>query len=351
MIQHFGSVPPGPASHAYQAQQVFVAADERAAERSRRAAIGIDFGGTNAHAVVLDDAGRVVAEEVRPTPKGVAAVSDLVAELVLLLDAEGLPLGVGAPVLMDADGLVLGAPNLPSVIGTNVRRSIEARLSEMSRRPSVFVMDNDATCAAFAEAELGCAQGSRYAVVVTLGTGIGGGLIVEGSVVRGAYGLAGEAGHMIVDPDGPPCPCGRRGCWERYASGTGFARLARDAAHAGKANRVVELAGGDPEAVRGEHVSMACSEGDADALAVMSAFAWWVALGLANLAVILDLELCVIGGGPVASGDLLLTPVREHFSSLMMYATARPPVEIVLAALGSRAGAVGAGWMAWTAVR
>ncbi len=294
--------------------------------------------------MVVDRDGNVVDELLRPTPQGVGAIADLVAESVSALAACGLPVGVGAPVLMDAKGVVVGAPNLASVIGENLREAIAERLSSIEA--PLVAIDNDATCAAVGELCLGAARSKSYAAVVTLGTGIGAGLIVEGKVVRGANGLAGEAGHMIVDPSGPPCPCGRQGCWERYASGTGLARMARDAAHAGRARRVVELAGGDPEAVRGEHVSLACREADAQALEIMSNFGWWVALGLVNMVLLLDLSLCILGGGPIASGDLLLGPVRAHFAELMAYGSSRPPVAIEPAGLGPRAGAVGAAWMA-----
>ncbi len=118
-----------------------------------------------------------------------------------------------------------------------------------------MVVDNDANAATVAEHRLGAGERADNLVLVTLGTGIGGGLIVDGELQRGAAGFAGEPGHMVVDPNGPPCPCGRRGCWERFASGSGLGRLARDAAHAGQAPHIVALAGGDPEQVRGEHVT------------------------------------------------------------------------------------------------
>ncbi|HUY86190.1 MAG TPA: ROK family protein [Acidimicrobiales bacterium] len=312
------------------------------------AAIGIDFGGTNTQVVVIDADGNVISDQVKKTPHSGPAIADIVAEIVIESAGAGLPLGIGAPVLMSPDGMIVGAPNLSATIGTNFRKSIEARLSELERPPVSLVIDNDATCAAVGELYLGCAQGVGHAAVVTLGTGIGGGLIVDGKVMRGANGFAGEIGHMIVDPSGPPCPCGRNGCWERYASGTGLARLARDAAHAGKAQRVVEIAGGDPESVRGEHVSLACVEGDAEAKQIMSSFGWWVALGLVNLTVIMDLELCVLGGGPITSGDVLLGPVTQHFDELMPYSNSRPQVQLALAAQGVRAGAIGAAWLAYT---
>jgi glucokinase len=182
--------------------------------------------------------------------------------------------------------------------------------------------------------------------MVTLGTGIGGGIVVDGRLVEGANGFAGEIGHMVVDPHGPRCPCGRRGCWERFASGSGLARLGREAALAGEARRIVELAGGDPEAVRGEHVTRAAAEGDPQALAVMASFGWWLALGLANLANTFDPECFVLGGGLVEAGEILLQPVRNAFMNLVEAPSLRPPIDILPAALGERAGAVGAALLA-----
>jgi glucokinase len=150
---------------------------------------------------------------------------------------------------------------------------------------------------------------------------------------------------MIVDPDGPPCPCGRHGCWERYASGSGLARLARDAAQAGRLARVVELAG-DADLVRGEHVTAAARDGDPEAVVVLDRFAWWVALGLANLVNLLDPEAVVLGGGLVEMGDLLLLPVNRAFDSLVMAGASRPRAAIVAARLGERAGAIGAALLA-----
>src|SRR5207248_1383416 len=149
---------------------------------------------------------------------------------------------------------------------------------------------NDATCATWGERQMGAARGRDDVAVVTLGTGIGGGFVLGGRLYRGANGFAGEVGHMIVDPKGPPCPCGRRGCWERFASGSGLARLAREAAESGRGHRLVELAGGDVEAVRGEHVTRAAAEGDAEAIQVFRDFGWWAALGIANLVNTLDPE-------------------------------------------------------------
>jgi glucokinase len=178
--------------------------------------------------------------------------------------------------------------------------------------------------------------------MVTLGTGIGGGAVVGGQLQLGANGFAGEPGHMVVDPNGPPCVCGRRGCWERYASGTGLSRLAREAAESDRLSRVVELADGDPEAVRGEHVLAACREGNPEARAVMDAFGWWVALGLVNLANLFDPEVVVVGGGLAAAGAFLIDPVRRHFPELLYAPEHRRHPRLELAVLGDQAGAIGA---------
>jgi glucokinase len=177
---------------------------------------------------------------------------------------------------------------------------------------------------------------------VTLGTGIGGGVIVDGRLRVGANGYAGEIGHMVVDPAGPPCPCGRRGCWERYASGGGLGLLAREAALAGRLPAVVARAGGDPESVRGEDVTAAALAGDTDARQVVEQVGWWIGFGLANLACVLDPECIVLGGGLVGAGELWLDAARASFAELVEGGSAREPVAIVPAALGEQAGAIGA---------
>jgi glucokinase len=182
--------------------------------------------------------------------------------------------------------------------------------------------------------------------MVTLGTGIGGGIISGGALNEGHNRYAGEFGHMVVDPHGPRCPCGKQGCWERFASGSGLGRLGREMAIAGEAPRLVELAGGDPELVRGEHVTAAAAEGDSSALEIMKKFGWWVALGLANLANALDPELIVVGGGLIAAGNVLIEPTRRAFGDLVEAPSARDPVRIEPARLGSAAGAIGAGLLA-----
>ena len=306
---------------------------------------GIDLGGTKILGVALDPArpSEVLAEARVLTPRGpeamvesMATVAERLAVEVGALDA----IGIGAAGLVDRSGVLRHGPNLPGVTDLDVAAVVHERLG------LPVAVDNDATCATWAEGRIGAAAGAEHAVLVTLGTGIGGGIIADGTLLRGAYGFAGEPGHMCVDPQGPRCPCGRRGCWERFASGSGLARLARDAAFSGRIPGVVALAGGDPEDVRGEHVTRAAATGDSGALGVMDDFGWWVALGVAALVNVLDPEVVVIGGGLVAAGDLLLEPTRRAYEQLVLAPLHRPPVEIVQAALGEHAGAVGAALLA-----
>jgi glucokinase len=311
---------------------------------------GLDVGGTKILGRVLDphDPRATVAEVRVGTPRGAAAILDAIAEVVARLQAapavrergELAAVGVGMPGLVDRRGVLRFAPNLPGVAELAVGPALSERLG------LPVVVDNDANCAAWCEFRLGAAVGVRDVVLVTLGTGIGAGIIADGRLYEGANGFAGEPGHMVVDPSGPPCPCGRRGCWERFASGSGLGRLGRDAAAAGRAPAVVALAGGDPEGVRGEHVTEAALGGDADALGILREFAWWVALGLANLVDLLDCELIVVGGGLADAGEHLLEPVRTAFHSLVLASDHRPPVPVVGAALGPEAGAIGAALLA-----
>ncbi len=322
---------------------------------ARQVTIGIDMGGTKVLGVGVDDEGVVLAEVRVPTPGRSAvasgdtdgpeavieALASVVEQLHEVIDVEVASVGVGAPGLVDNTGVLRYAPNLPRGTGLDIAQGLSARLGGLRT-----VVDNDATCATVAEWAFGAAAGVSDAVMVTLGTGIGGGIIAGGQVVRGASGFGGEIGHMVVDPTGPLCPCGKRGCWERFASGSGLARLAREAAQSGRLEEVVHLAGGDAELVRGEHVTRAAQGGDAGALAVLGELGWWLALGLSNLALALDPAVMVYGGGLVDTVSLVLDRVRSAFDELLEGHAFRPEVRIVPAVLGERSGAIGAALVA-----
>jgi glucokinase len=314
--------------------------------------VGVDIGGSKVLATRLSATGEVEAVDRLPTPHSAEEIIEAVlavAGRVLSHDGPDQgpaagpapPLGVGCPGMVDNEGVPQFCPHLHCVDGVDIRSEIGRRRPE----GATTIMSNDATAACWAEHSLGAARGHDHVVMVTLGTGIGGGYVMNGQLVAGAHGFAGEIGHMVVDPYGPPCPCGKRGCWERFASGNGLGTLAREAAQAGRLRAVVRLAGGDAEAVRGEHVTAAALEGEPEALDVMDKFAWWLALGLANLANAVDPSVIVLGGGLIEAERVVMGPVRSAFAELAEAPGARF-VEIVPAQFGERAGAVGAGLLA-----
>jgi glucokinase len=308
---------------------------------------GIDIGGTKVLGVALGPADDIVAEARLATPRGTreivgshvaAAVADVVGQLdQQVAAAEPTAVGVGAPGMVDRRGRLCFAPNLAQAQGIDWTELIGDRLPGRA-----ILIENDANFAVLAEHRLGAARGHGHVVMVTLGTGIGGGIVVDGRVQVGAAGFAGEIGHMVVDPAGPACPCGRRGCWERFASGAGLGVLAREAALAGRLGEVVRLAGGDAESVRGEDVSAAAAAGDPAARRVIEEVGGWIGFGLANLAAVLDPECFVLGGGVAQAGDLLVESARATFAALVEGGDHRPLAAVVPAAFGERSGAVGA---------
>lgn len=307
--------------------------------------IGLDLGGTKILGVVADEVGAVQAELRRPTPAGSAdeALARLVETVAELRAQQGAAaneavaaVGVGAAGLVDRDGALRFAPNIPALSGTPLR----VLLAEATGLP--VCVDNDANAAAWGEVVYGAARGLDQVLVVTLGTGIGGGMIIDGKLSRGAHGFAAEIGHMTVVRDGPPCACGGRGHWEAIASGPALARAARERAKAGNAPQLLRLAAGEADKISGFDVGRAAAGGDADASALLDDYAEAVALGLAGLANVLDPERIVIGGGIVQMGALLMDRIRRAFAGHLEGASVRPEISIVGAMLGEKAGAIGA---------
>jgi glucokinase len=312
-----------------------------------RYVIGVDVGGTKVLGVALDPAQphEPLAVELVPTPRGAerleAVLVSVVAALRRRLPARRLAaVGIGVAGLVDHRGVLRVAPNLEAGEAFDVASRLGAALDVP------VVADNDANCALAAELAAGAARGRDEVVYAALGTGIGGALASGGRVVRGANGFAGEPGHMTIVRDGWPCACGRQGCWEAYASGTGLARLGREAASAGPAVALLDQAGGSPGLVRGEHVMAAAAGGDPLSCAVLTDFARWVAIGLANLVSLLDPQLVLLGGSMVEAGEVLMGPVRSAFAELVLGSDERggPPAEV--AAFGARAAATGAALLA-----
>ncbi len=316
-------------------------------------AIGIDVGGTKALALMVARDGRVIAEMNSQTPHDVGLAAGEATAKVLVeqvnelcsrqsLDSSQVPIGVGLPGMMRRDGHLAFAPNLQTASGAD----LGAQLGDALGNSRVFC-ENDANCATLAEHEWGAARGLSDFVMVTLGTGIGGGIVADGQLVRGQSGFAGEIGHMVVEARGAPCLCGGRGCWERYASGGGLHRLTRDAALDGRLPELVERSGGDWRAVRAEDVSRAASEGLDEAVALMREVGWWLALGLANLAAILDAGHFVIGGGLSEASELVLPAARDYLADLVEGYEMRPTITVTTSLFGARSGAMGAALVAF----
>jgi glucokinase len=309
--------------------------------------IGVDVGGTKILVRAIDPSRPEVAlaEHRAETPERVADVVGAVAAGVEVVErqlgerASIVPVGVGLPALVRPDGVLAFATHLPDAAGFDAAGAL---CDALGRR---VLVDNDANCAALAESVAGAGIGAGDMVLVTLGTGIGGGIIAGGHLLRGTHGFAGEIGHVEVVHDGRPCPCGRSGCWEQYASGNGLGITAREAAAEGRLPSVVARVGSVAD-VRGEDVVALASEGAPDALAVLDELGRWVAVGLADLVNVLDPAIVVLGGGVVDAGDLLLEPVRAHFARMAIGSGHRstPPIEV--ARLGPAAGAIGAALLA-----
>jgi glucokinase len=304
-------------------------------------AIGVDIGGTKVAAGVVDESGAIIDRERRDTPgHDVAETEAIIVDVVRTLAArhdDVRAVGIGAAGWIANDhATVLFAPHL-------AWRNEPLRDALTGRIELPLIVENDANAAAWAEYRFGAAQGQKVVVCVTLGTGIGGGLVVDGSVYRGAFGVACEYGHMTLVPDGRRCACGNRGCWEMYASGRALARDAQELAADSPiaAAGMIELAGSVDE-ITGPIVTAAAAAGDAAALSICTTMGRWLGCGLASLAAILDPSTFVIGGGVSSAGEILLHPAREEFAHTLTGRGFRPQASVELAALGPDAGLVGA---------
>lgn len=309
-----------------------------------RLAVGIDIGGTKIAAGVVDEDGRVVARTRRETPTTEAeAVLDAIADITESFRADHpvKAVGIGAAGFVDASqSTVLFAPHLAW--------RHEPLRDRVSRRTGLPVMvDNDANTSGWAEWRFGAAQNEPDLVLITLGTGIGGALVIDGQPYRGHFGIAGEFGHMQVVPSGHPCECGNQGCWEQYASGRVITRRATAAVEAGEpiGARLTELAGPDVT-VDGSHVTRLALGGDPEAAAWIADVGDWLGVGMANLAAALDPGIFVIGGGASDARELLLGPARAAYSRTLTGRGYRSEARIVRAHLGPEAGLIGAADMA-----
>ncbi len=313
----------------------------RGARAESGLAIGIDIGGTKVAAGVVDGSGAVIREARRLTPgTDPRAVEQVIVELVDELSSDHAigSVGIGAAGWMDLDGgTVLFSPHLAWR-----NEPLRENLERLLRRP--VLLTNDADAAAWAEWRFGAGQGEDRLVCITLGTGIGGAMVIDGRVERGRWGVAGEFGHQIIVPGGHRCECGNRGCWEQYASGNALGREARELARANSpvAQELLRAANGNPDTISGITVTELARAGDAASRELLEDVGEWLGLGLANLAAALDPGKFVIGGGLCDAGELLVAPARRAFARNLTGRGFRPAATIALAALGPRAGLIGA---------
>jgi glucokinase len=304
--------------------------------------IGVDIGGTKVAGGVVDESGQILARARVDTPaKDAQAAEDAIVAVVEQLrgdfDIDAVGLGI-AGFVDESRSRVYFAPNLPDWHNEPVR-------DDVSRRVGLpVVVENDANAAAWGENRFGAGRDETDLVCVTVGTGIGGGIIIEDRLYRGRYGIGGEIGHMQVVADGRLCGCGQRGCWEQYASGNALVREARERAAESRSEAAVLLRMGDgtPEMITGRHVTEAARLGDEVALAAFATVGRWLGQGLADLVAVLDPGRFIIGGGVSDAGELVLRPAREGFELLLTGRDVRPVAQVVLAELGNDAGLVGA---------
>ncbi|GHJ29006.1 MULTISPECIES: ROK family glucokinase [Streptomyces] len=302
--------------------------------------IGVDIGGTKIAAGVVDEEGTILETSKVSTPRTPEGVVDAIADAVRIVseghDIEAVGIGA-AGYVDDKRATVLFAPNI------NWRH--EALKDKVEQRVGLpVVVENDANAAAWGEYRFGAGVGHDDVVCITLGTGLGGGIIIGGKLHRGRFGVAAEFGHIRVVPDGLLCGCGSQGCWEQYASGRALVRYARQRAAATPENATVLLGLGDgtPEGIEGKHISDAARQGDPVAIDSFRELARWAGAGLADLASLFDPSAFIVGGGVSDEGDLVLEPIRKSFRRWLVGNQWRPHAQVLAAQLGGKAGLVGA---------
>ncbi len=303
-------------------------------------AVGIDVGGTKIAGGVVDEVGKILATARRESPATDTEaiernIQDLVAELRADHDVEAV--GIGAAGFVDSSrSTVMFAPNLAWR-----DEPLRADLEKLIDLP--VVVENDANAAAWGEFTFGAGEDVQDTLLVTVGTGVGGGIVLNGQLHRGAFGVAAEIGHMRVVPDGRICGCGNKGCWEQYASGTALVRDTKEQAREGSliARSLVDRAGG-VESISGPLITEAARDGDSFAREQLAVLGRWLGEGIASLTAVLDPAVVVIGGGVSEAGDLLLEPIRAHYRANLTGRHYRPELEVRAALLGNKAGMIGA---------
>lgn len=307
---------------------------------------GIDLGGTGIKAALVDEQGKILRKKTFPTGAErhwKEIMKDMTGLIADLAQEEGIPVqeikgvGVGVPGTVDPErGELIYACNLPQC------RHMPLRDEMMKTLHLPLFLDNDANVAALGESVFGAGGGqTRCSVMITLGTGVGGGVIINGRIFAGAYHGGTELGHLVIRAGGEPCSCGRRGCWEAYSSATGLIRSARRAAEQTGDSRLWQLCGGDLSRLNGKMVGEAADAGDPAAVSVMEEYIQDLAIGLGNIYNIFQPEVLILGGGVSARGEKLLEPLRQLLQP-EIYGGDMSKVDIRIAALGNDAGVIGA---------
>ncbi|GAB96936.1 glucokinase [Kineosphaera limosa] len=307
--------------------------------------VGIDIGGTKISAGVVDEHGTILLSERSETPAKepdaiVATASSLVRRLRAQHDFEAV--GVACAGMVDAErSMVRFAPNIAWRDAP-----MKAMLEEQIELP--VVIENDANAAAWGEFLYGPAREVNDMVLITIGTGVGGGVVFDGQLMRGAFGIAGELGHLRVVPGGHLCGCGNRGCWEQYASGNALVRDGRELMRTapGLAAGLAEASGGSPKKLKGPDITKAAQSGDAASIELLQDLGRWIGEGAASIAAILDPSMFVLGGGVAEAGDLLLEPAQSAYRRNLSGRGYRPEATWALAHLGNDAGVIGAAALA-----
>ncbi len=307
--------------------------------------IGVDLGGTNIVAGVVDDAHRIIAKAQTPTsiPRPAEEIFDDIARICrealeskhIAMD-EVLSVGVGTPGSVNKDTGVIEFANNLEFNNVPAKKMLEERIGK-----NVY-LDNDANCAALGEAVAGAGNGVKNFVAITLGTGVGSGIIIDGKLVVGMNFAAGEMGHQVIVYNGIHCSCGRRGCWEKYASATALIQQTKDAMQADHDSKMWEVAHNNIDAVNGKTAFDADRLGDATAHRVVQQYVDYVACGIINIVNALQPEMICVGGGISNEGENLLQPLRRILERERYSLYAKKQTEVVKAVLGNDAGVIGA---------
>ena len=303
--------------------------------------IGIDVGGTKVLGGVVSERGEILASARRDTPReGGQALTQAIADVANELNREfaAESIGVSAAGFISSDRqTILATPNIAGWNGVNLDRELTQILGKR------IVLENDANAAAWGEFKFGAGRGRNDLMLLTLGTGVGGGLILGGSLFRGAFGIGAELGHIRIVPEGHLCGCGIRGCLEQYASGSALMRHTREAISASPdvARNLLARGDGTLDGLKGQHITDAARDGDPVALAAFNTMASYLGAGIASLCAVIDPSCIVLGGGVIEAGEIFLKPTREAALRLIPFSGKHPYPEIIPAELGNYAGLVG----------